>query len=223
MTAATVHRIIEQHAATRAGRVAIADGEREITYRDLNNAANTLARRLQAQGFRRGAHATVTMDRGIGLAVTLLAVLKLGGCYTWRETGPEQERGFSFPLPEHSSHRDSAPAVQQDARDAHGRAHARTSAEVRHLHLDLEPVLAAPIAASPNLPIVARSTDIACVLQDGDGSCAVSVPHAAIAALGAQSLPERFVWGGEPGALDLWLALTAGDTAIVVSDAAAAA
>lgn len=213
MTAAAVHRIIEQHAASRAGRVAISDGQREITYRDLNCAANALARRLQAHGFRRGLHAVVTMDRGIDLAVTLLAVLKLGGSYTWRAaTASAHERGLSF-VPTGSAARDGAPSVHAPA----------ASTETRHRHLDLEPVLAGPVTPSPNLPIVTRSTDIACVLHDGDGAPPIGVPHATIAALRERGLPEQFVWAGEPGALDLWLALTAGDTAVVADNAVAAA
>lgn len=198
----TVHRIIEQHAATRAHDVAVSDGERTISYRDLNCAANALARRLQGRGFRRGAHATVTMTPGIDLAVALLAVLKMGSSYTWREASPfaDEPAGLSF-------------ADRAGAGDG----------EARFLHLDIAPVDDEPVASCANLPIVTRPTDVACVLIGPAGTPGVHVPHATIAALRTQPLPQPALWTGAPGAFDLWMALMSGTTAVVDSRATAAA
>ena len=205
MTTPAVHRIIEQHAALQGSAVAISDGDRAVTYRDLNYAANALARRLQASGFRRGTHAIVTMPAGIDLAVTLLAILKMGGCYTWNEPAPfaEVPPGVSFL--------------------AGTGAHSGCRDEARYLHLDLASALAEPVACSPNLPIVTRATDTACVLPNGDGSPAALLPHATIAALRTRAIPHPTSWAAEPGALDLWMALMAGRTAVVESRAAAVA
>jgi non-ribosomal peptide synthetase component F len=209
VTGLTVHRIIEQHAAARGGAVAIDDGHRAITYRDLNCAANTLARRLQAHGFRRGAHAIVTMAPGIDLAITLLAILKMGGAYTWKEAPPFAPGTASVSFSTAPWARDSRVGPP--------------STEIQYLHLDLSSALAEPRTCSANLPIVTRDTDTACVLEEADGAPAVLVPHQTIAALRERAVPNPTPCSGDRGAFDLWMALMAGTTAVVESSAAAVA
>jgi hypothetical protein len=211
VTTATIHRLIEQHAAFRANAVAVVDGDRGITYRDLNYAANGLARRLLASGFRRGAHATVTMASGIDLAVTLLAVLKLGGSYTL--TDPVSRNGSAPFLPDPFSTGSLGLCFSVGT----------SGGETQYQHVDLSSALAAPVACSPNLPIVTRASDAACLLQNADGSPAVMVPHATIIALQSRVIPQRAPWLGEAGAFDLWLALMAGATAVVHCETAVAA
>ena len=81
-----MHRLIERHAATNGDALAVIDGESSCSYRELNAAANVLARRLIAAGFRHGMRADVPMAPSVDLAVTLLAILKAGGCYTVGDT-----------------------------------------------------------------------------------------------------------------------------------------
>lgn len=78
-----VHRLIEGHVTTRGDAVAVVDDQRSCSYRELNAAANSLARRLMKNGFRRGMRADIRMDPSVDLAIVLLAVLKTGGCYAW--------------------------------------------------------------------------------------------------------------------------------------------
>src|SRR5688572_3058545 len=78
-----IHRFVEQHAAGRGDAVAVVDAERSVTYRELNQRANAVARHLMTGGFRRGAHAVVAMPCSADLAIVLLAVLKAGGSYAW--------------------------------------------------------------------------------------------------------------------------------------------
>jgi non-ribosomal peptide synthetase component F len=200
VSTAAIHRIIEQHAAIRVNTVAIVDGDRALTYRELNYAANGLARRLMTHGFRRGCHADVQMPTGIDLAVVLLAVLKMGGSYTWRDPGPyaAAANGISFST-------------------------GASTSDVEYLHLDVSSALAEPVTCSPNLPIVTRASDVACILDAPDGAPPVMVPHETIAALRARTIPQRTPFVGESGAFDLWMALLAGGTAVVVSHAAAVA
>ena len=200
VTSGAIHRIVEQQAALRASAVAITDKNRSITYRDLNFAANTMARRLMNHGFRRGAHATVTGPVGIDLAIVLLAVLKTGGTYTWEDAVSFQPPSVSLSF-----------------------ATGTSSAESRHLHLNLAAALAEPVVCSPNLPIVTRASDIACVMPGPDGVPVVNVPHATITALRPQDIPQPAAWSQDPGAFDLWIALMAGTTAVVETQAAAAA
>lgn len=201
VTNVAIHRVIEQHAATRAACPAIVDTDRTLTYRELNYAANAVARRLAAHGFRRGGHAIVRMPRGGDLAITLLGVLKSGGSYTWSDPGRSRS-----PLPDGVS-------LTADA----------AGTEARYLHIDIAAALAQPGGCSPNLPVMTRGSDLACVLQGDSESPAVLVPHATISALAARGVSHPTPWTGEPGAFDLWMALMAGTTAVVEQQAAASA
>lgn len=199
MTNESIHRVIEVNAATRGGLIAIADRDRHCSYRELNYAANGLARHLIAQGFRRGGHACVRMPRGADLATVLLAVLKAGGSYTWSDPtwidATSQPEGVSIST-------------------------GVSGAETRYLHLEVPSLLEEQFGSCPNLPILTRGTDIACVLQDG-ARPAIIVPHATITALRSKAVTHPTPWAGEPGAFDLWMALMAGTTAIIEDPAAA--
>src|SRR5687768_8163238 len=140
-----------------------------------------------ASGFGRSCHATVSMPIGIDLAIVLLAVLKAGGSYTWSDPGVgiPATAGLSF------------------STGSSGR-------ETQYLHLDVSSALAQPVTCCPNLPIITRPSDIACILQEADGSPVVMVPHATIAALGSRGVPHPTPWVGDAGAFDLWMALMAG-------------
>jgi len=188
-----VHRIVEQHAATRADAPAIVSDGSVITYRDLNVRANAVARRLLDEGFRRGAHLTVTMDHGIDLATLLLAVLKAGGSYTWRAADPR--------VPQRR-------AVLAARFDPAGHGHGSRT-------IDVDTLLRAAVRTSPNLPVLTRPADLACVLLSEAGRQHVLVPHATIAALRQEhpglSAPPR-VWDAEPGSFDLWAGLMSGAT-----------
>ena len=76
---------------------------------------------------------------------------------------------------------------------------------------------------APNLPILTRGHDIACVMPQRNGQPGVLVPHSTIAALHKHPLPASFCWSPEPGALDLWIPLMAGAAVMLTADAQAAA
>ena len=92
-----IHRIIEQHAAVRGDAPALLGDGRMLSYRDLNQRANAVARCLLAHGFRRGATALINMPRSFDLAVICLGVLKAGGAYAWLDCDPSWPRGISIP------------------------------------------------------------------------------------------------------------------------------
>jgi len=192
-----VHRIVEQHAATSADAPAIVCDGGAITYRDLNVRANGIARRLLEEGFRRGAHLTVAMDHGIDLATVLLAVLKAGGSYAWR--------------PGH-------PAIpQRHALLATGFEPAAAGHRPRTVDLDM--LLRESTRTSPNLPVLTRPADLACVLTS-DGGRHVLVPHSTIAALRHErpaSAQASRVWDGEPSSFELWAGLMSGATLDVLT------
>jgi len=194
VTAAAIHRVIEQHATACGERPAILGGDRSVTYRELNQSANVMARRLITHGFHRGGHAWVQMPVGSDLACVLLGILKAGGSYTWVD--PDRS---SLPHPDGVSITVGA-----------------SGSEEQYLHLDTAALLRdVTRRSSPNLPVVARGTDIACILRDNEGAPVILVPHATITALLTAATPQPASWTGEPGALDLWLALITGKTAVV--------
>jgi non-ribosomal peptide synthetase component F len=188
MEVLAVHRIIEQHAATRGDAPAIVCSADVATYRELNFRANAIARHLIDAGFSRGHHAAITIGPGLELAAVLLAVLKAGGAYTWLR----------------STMRPSWQVAVAGSCD---------QSYSSHHPVDLTPVLVQPPRPGPNLPILTRPSDIACVLAEESGAPFVMVPHATIAALPRPAVaagPQR--WQGDPSTFDLWTGLMAGAT-----------
>jgi non-ribosomal peptide synthetase component F len=186
-----VHRLVEEQAAKRPETVAIAEQARRLTYRELNQRANTLARKLTESGLTRGSLAVVRMSRGADLAVVLLAVLKAGACYTWVEPGSPEDIDL--------------PAKVCIVRGA-------SEGDDKYLALNIDDALGeCAMRPGPNLPVLSRGTDVACVLHDANGHPHVLVPHATIASLQAP-VAHIVQWQHAAGALDLWLALMSGAT-----------
>jgi non-ribosomal peptide synthetase component E (peptide arylation enzyme) len=191
-----IHRIVEHHAAMRGDAVAIAGNCQAVTYRDLNHRANHAARRLHAFGFHRGDVAFVRMPRSVDLAVVLLAVLKAGGSYAWA----------------------AASADEASLTLAHD-----CDAGSPTIAVDVRALLTADTHAAPNLPIITRASDTACVLRDEPDGAAVLVPHVTVTALRQAAHTGRRHWRGDAGALDLLLLLVGGGTALLDRDAVTAA
>jgi hypothetical protein len=191
----SIQRLVEQQASLNRDLPAIVEDGRAVTYHDLNSQANAVARYLLANGFRRGGHAIVRLPRGAELAVLLLAVLKCGGSYIWLD--PSRANGY--------------PSGVSIAPGRHGTEHQVVAVDVASI--------VARTPSGPNLPVLTRGSDIACVLPDDDGAAAVLVPHATITSLCTAPPTAVGRWVGEQGALDLWLGLMLGKTvAIAASD-----
>jgi non-ribosomal peptide synthetase component F len=204
-----VHRIVESHAATRGHEIALVGRDATLTYRELNQRANALARYFIAQGFRRRSRAVVKMERCPELAMVLLAVLKAGGAYTWLD-GRVCKRPNHPVLAERSASAD--PSDQAGWPCGISLEQQADGDEQRHLFIDIRDALDASARPAPNLPILTRAADIAYVLPQRNGLPGVLVPHAAITALQSHPLRETTDWSSEFGALDLWLPLMAGAT-----------
>ena len=192
-----VHRIIEANAAQYGDVPAIMDAGITLSYRELNQRANAMARHLLAQGFRRGGIATVCLPYDVETAVVLLGVLKAGGTYVLMNpatAAAEWPRGVSF-----------AEKVEGD--------------EFRYRIVDVAQALERSSQSSANLPIVSRGTDLACVIADSNGEPLMLVPHATIMSLKHGAAPRFVEWSGEAGALDLWAALMSGAT-VTLTDSA---
>ncbi|MFD1832036.1 non-ribosomal peptide synthase/polyketide synthase [Streptomyces desertarenae] len=75
--------------------VALRDGDREVTYRELADWSDRAASRLLAGGLAAEDRVALLMDRSAELVVAQLAVLKAGGAYVPVDTrAPEERRGL---------------------------------------------------------------------------------------------------------------------------------
>ena len=90
-----IHELFEEQAARRPGAVAVVCDGRELTYEELNQQANRLARHLRRLGVGPETMVGVLMERSLEMVVGLLAVLKAGGAYVPLDLNyPKQRLGL---------------------------------------------------------------------------------------------------------------------------------
>ena len=77
----SVKELFERCAARFPENTAVVQGDRRLTYRELNRRANALAAALRDAGLSQGQIAGVSIDRSPELIVALVAVLKSGAGY----------------------------------------------------------------------------------------------------------------------------------------------
>ncbi|WP_462100739.1 amino acid adenylation domain-containing protein [Streptacidiphilus sp. PAMC 29251] len=78
---ATLPQLFERQAARTPDAVALADGDRELTYAELDRAANRLAHRLMARGVGPERLVALALPRTAAAVVAQLAVTKAGGAF----------------------------------------------------------------------------------------------------------------------------------------------
>lgn len=89
---ATVVELFEAQAARTPDAVAVADGDRRLTYRELDARAGRLAHYLRAHGVGAETVVGLCMERSAELLVGILGVLKAGGTYLPIEPSHPAER-----------------------------------------------------------------------------------------------------------------------------------
>ncbi|MEU1126378.1 amino acid adenylation domain-containing protein [Streptomyces sp. NPDC005899] len=77
----TLVELFETRVRAMPGAVALVCGDRSLTFAELNERANALARRLIEAGVRSEEPVALLMDRSAEQIVAILAILKAGGCY----------------------------------------------------------------------------------------------------------------------------------------------
>ena len=102
--ALSLHQLFETQAAKTPPAIALVFGAEKLSYAQLNQRANRLARYLQELGVGPEVLAGICLERGIDLIVAVLAVLKAGGAYVPLDPDYPQDR-LTFMLA------DSRPAV----------------------------------------------------------------------------------------------------------------
>ena len=76
-----VHQSIEQRAAATPEAIAVRYRDQTLTYRELNGAANRLARHLTAQGVGADCRVLVCVEPAFDIVIALLGILKAGAVY----------------------------------------------------------------------------------------------------------------------------------------------
>ncbi len=76
-----VHELVEAKAASTPDAVAIQDGQRQITYRELEQHATRLSECLRGKGVQEGGRVGLFIPRSADLAIAALGVLKVGAAY----------------------------------------------------------------------------------------------------------------------------------------------
>lgn len=78
---ACVPQLVALQAATKPDAVALIAGDQVLTYKELNQRANQLARYLQMLGVRPNILVALCIERSLEMVVGLLGILKAGGAY----------------------------------------------------------------------------------------------------------------------------------------------
>ncbi|WP_349237918.1 amino acid adenylation domain-containing protein [Pseudoalteromonas sp. JC3] len=75
------HQYVDHFAQVTPNSIAVLDTQETLTYQQLNQAANRLARLLQAQGVMQESFVALYLERHCSMVIAILAVLKAGGAY----------------------------------------------------------------------------------------------------------------------------------------------
>jgi len=87
-----LHQLFEEQVQKTPNAVALIYKEQSLTYLELNNRANSLARHLQSFGVKTGTRVGVLMEKTLEITEALLAILKAGGTYVPISTSFPAER-----------------------------------------------------------------------------------------------------------------------------------
>lgn len=88
----SIAELFSQQASRTPDAIAVAAGDCQLSYRELEEESNRLARHLQSLGVKPDTLVGIAMQRSETLIVSLLAVLKAGGAYVPLDPGYPRER-----------------------------------------------------------------------------------------------------------------------------------
>ncbi len=92
-----VHQLFEAQVLSSPDSIALICDDLQLSYSELNERANQLAHHLRRLGVGMESPVAILMERNVDLIVSLLAILKAGGCYLPLDPDYPQER-LSFML-----------------------------------------------------------------------------------------------------------------------------
>ena len=85
-----LHELFEARADRSPEGIAVADDQRQLTYRELNERANRLAHRLIERGVDPGARVAIRIENDVERAVGVLGILKAGAAYVPLDAEPQE-------------------------------------------------------------------------------------------------------------------------------------
>jgi amino acid adenylation domain-containing protein len=88
----SIHHFFEAQVQRTPDHQAICYGTKNLTYKELDDKANNLARYLAAHGVGADVPVGIYLNRGLEMVVAILGILKAGGCYVPLDTGYPVER-----------------------------------------------------------------------------------------------------------------------------------
>nr|WP_280922048.1 non-ribosomal peptide synthetase [Paenibacillus sp. PvR133] len=88
----TIHELFEEQAERTPEQVAVVYEDSRLTYRELNERANRLARSLRAPGVQADQPIAIMAERSLEMIVGIYAILKAGGAYVPIDPQFPQER-----------------------------------------------------------------------------------------------------------------------------------
>ena len=95
--ALTVHAMFDRQVAARPDAIALVGIEGALSYRELAERAEQMARRLQARGIRAGDTVGVMLDRSSAAVIVMLGILKAGAVYVPVQSDfPAERIAFMF-------------------------------------------------------------------------------------------------------------------------------
>ncbi|MFJ4454607.1 amino acid adenylation domain-containing protein [Pseudomonas sp. NPDC089392] len=86
------HQLLEHQARQRPDALALIFDDQQMTYAELDRSSNQLAHRLRALGVGPDRLVGVAVERGLGMALALVAIHKAGGAYVPLDPDYPQER-----------------------------------------------------------------------------------------------------------------------------------
>ncbi|MBU2705823.1 amino acid adenylation domain-containing protein, partial [Zooshikella marina] len=77
----SIHQLFEKRARLTPHAIAVADDTQQLTYHELNQLSNQLARYLIQKGIEPGYSIGICLERSVNYVATILAILKAGAAY----------------------------------------------------------------------------------------------------------------------------------------------
>ncbi len=175
-----VHHGIEARARSQPGAIAVQDGERSITYADLEERASRLAYHLRSRGVARGDAVGLCVVRSIEMIVGMLALFKAGAAYVPLDPSDPGELLRHIVKDAALTHVVTQPSLDMEWLGAEvARIELTTGGEPWPHDISSEPV--AP----------ARLSDLACIMYTSGSTGApkgVMITHASLAAFVASAV-----------------------------------
>ncbi|MCJ8173437.1 non-ribosomal peptide synthetase, partial [Clostridium botulinum] len=88
----TIQELFELQVEKTPDNIAVVFEDKELTYKELNEKSNQLARVLRDKGVKADTIVAIMLDRSVEMVISIMAILKAGGAYLPIDPGLPEER-----------------------------------------------------------------------------------------------------------------------------------